>query len=78
MMLPESEHNDWVERVHGAKALGGRGRLADGHRLLLTGLHRAEAALNKGKPWAEGLVARYRLSLIEYDIHYVASGIEWE
>jgi hypothetical protein len=78
LVLPENERNTWKKLVKDAKALADRRQLADGYSLLLAGLQSAEEDRDRGEPWAEVLIASYRLSLEEYAVTYVAAGVGWE
>jgi hypothetical protein len=42
------------------------GQASDGYQYLLSGLHRAETARDKGEPWGSELVEQWRLALADY------------
>jgi hypothetical protein len=55
---------EWV--APGARRLANDGHLAEGYCYLAECLRAARAAAAVGKPWAQGVIALYRLAVSEY------------
>lgn len=70
LMLPDDEIDTFLTLVDDAIALAAEGQLADGHGLLLAGLHYAEEERENAAPWADELIGRYRLALENYCASY--------